>query len=240
MTENEMAVTSKVEELMEAIDQVNRYRALTRLMVDFAMIMLVSIVGLLTLELGIDFYGLGTSLPCYYNALGTFTCVASVASASTGPLFLAALSFLIIPAAGLLAGITWVDRRLKSVKGGLWKDSLGEGFPGALKLLQEMKWDSVFEDIRLSRIGYATYFAVKVAGYWALAFIGLFFPYVFGIGLIHTSPNVYLLAFFSLILVLVVMRKDLLSRYRQVVSLDNLLWELRWFSSEFRAAKFEA
>ena len=225
---------------MKALDQVSKYRALTKLIVDFAIIMLVSIAGLLTLELGVNFYQVGTSFPCYYSSASSFICVASSTSMSVGYESLAALSLLLIPAAGLLIGIVWVDRRLKSVKGGAWRESLNEGFPGALKLLQGLNWDSVFEDIRLSRIGYAVYFMIKITGYWIFAFIVLVFPYTLGVSALHAYPNLYLLAFVSLALVLLLNRDDLQRKYNQVVSLDTLMWDLRWFSSEFRAAKFEA
>jgi hypothetical protein len=235
----EVQVVAKVEELMKALDQVKRYRALSRLMVDFAAIMLVSVVLLLSWELALNFYKLETGFYCYYSTLGLYTCTAS---SSMGPPFVAlfaGLSLLVIPAAGLLTGIFWVDRKLKSVKVEEWKESLKDGFPGAVKLLQELKWDSILEDIRVSKIGYSVYFAVKVVGYWLLAFIILLFPYEFGMSALHLDVNIYIPALLSFVLVLVLSRGDLLKRYEQVVSLDNLMWELRWFSSGFKSAKFE-
>ncbi len=61
-----------------------------------------------------------------------------------------------------------------------------------------------------------------------------------GISALHLEVNLYMLAAVSLVLVLVLSRDDLQRRYQQVVSLDTLMWDLRWFSSGFRAAKFEA
>jgi hypothetical protein len=92
----------------------------------------------------------------------------------------------------------------------------------------------------MSKIGYSIYFAVKVVGYWLFATILLSFPYVIGISALHLEVNLYIPAFLSLVLVLVLNRGDLQRKYQQVVSLDNLMWELRWFSSGFRSAKFEA
>jgi hypothetical protein len=237
---DEAQVVSKVEELMKALDQVKRYRALSRLMIDFVVIILVSIAALLAWELGIDFYKLGNAFGCYYTVPGQYTCTASVSLVSNSLGLLAGLGILAFPAVGLLAGVFWVDRRLKAVKVEEWKPLLSEGFPGALKLLQELKWDSVFEDIRASKIGYSVYFAVKVIGYWILAYIVLFFPYSFGLSALHLDTNLYTLALLSLVLVLVLSRGDLERKYRQVVSLDNLMWELRWFSSGFKSANFEA
>jgi hypothetical protein len=236
----EALVVAKVQELMRALDQVKQYRALSKLMVDFVLIMLASIVLVLAWELGVNFYRLGSGFYCYYSAGGTYTCTPS---SYTGPPFLqffAGLSVLLVPTAGLLIGIFYVDRKLKSVKVEEWKASLEEGFPGAVKLLQELKWDSVLEDIRASKIGYSVYFAIKVAGYWLLSFVVLFFPFGIGSSFLHLEANLYIPALVSLVLVLVLSRRDLQKKYRQVVSLDNLMWELRWFSSGFKSAKFEA
>jgi len=240
MTESEAAVSSKVEELMNALDQVKRYRALTGLMVDFAIVFLASVSCLLAVELGVNVYRLGSGFPCYIASPASITCTASGVSTNTPLEAIVGLSAVFIPAAGLIIGVYWVDRGLKSVKGGQWKESLKEGFPGALKLLQELKWDAVFEDIRLSKIGYATYFIVKVLGYWMFAIILMTFPYVLLISELHAYPNLYLLAVVSLALVLVMTRGDLQRRYKQLASLDALMWDLRWFSSEFRSARFEA
>jgi hypothetical protein len=236
----EAQVVAKVEELMKALDQVKRYRALSRLMVDFAAIMLVSVVLLLSWELAVNFYRLETGFYCYYSNPGQYTCTGSLATGSPFFSLFAGFSLLVIPAAALLIGIFWVDRRMKSVKVEEWKESIQEGFPGAVKLLQELKWDSVLEDIRVSRIGYSVYFIVKVVGYWLLASIILFIPYAFGMSALHLEANLYIPLVISLVLVLVLSRGDLQNKYNQVVSLDNLMWELRWFSSGFKSAKFEA
>ncbi len=242
MTADEARVTAKVEELMSALDQVKKYRALSRLIVDFGIIGLASIALLLSLELTADFYRLTSGFPCFYGAPGLFTCTSGLAVSAAPPLLqlLAGISVILIPAAGLLLGIIWVDRKLKSFRGGAWKDSLKEGFPGALKIIEGLDWDSVFDDMRLSKIGYAVYFAIKVVGYWLLAFITLFFPYALGLSAFHTDINFYILGLVSLVLVLVLTRRDLHRRYSQVVSLDTLMWELRWFSNEFRSTEFEA
>ena len=236
----EAQVVAKVEELMRALDQVKRYRALSRLMVDFLVIMLVSVAALLAWELGVDYYRLGNGFGCYFAPPSQYTCTASMASFSSVLQGLAGLATLLIPAMGLLVGIFWVDRKLKGVKVEEWKEPLSQGFPGALKLLQELKWDTVLDDIRASKIGYSVYFAVKVVGYWILAFVLLIFPYGLGLSFLHLDVNLYAPALLSLVLVLALSGGDLQRKYRQVVSLDNLMWELRWFSSGFRSANFEA
>jgi len=237
MSEETLVVT-KVEELMASLDQVKRYRALARLLVDFLVIILASVVVMFFWELAVNLYKIGSGYYCYYGPPIAYTCTASLA---TGSLLVQALAgfSLLAPTAALLGGVYWVDRKLKSIKVGEWKDSLREGFPGAVKLLQEMKWDSILDDIRASKIGYTVYFLVKVIGYWVFAFVVLFFPYVFGISFLHVGLNLYILAFLSLGLVLVFSRKDLQKKYGQVQALDSLMFELRWFSDGFKSAKFE-
>lgn len=237
---SEVQVLTKVEELIRALDQVKRYRALTRLLVDFAVIFLASVAVLLGWELGFDFYRLGSPTGCYYAPFSELTCTASSAALPLAVQLFSGLAILLIPMAGLLGGIAWVDGKLKKVEVEGWKGTLGEGIPGAIKLLQELDWDSVVDDIRASRSGYSVYFTVKVAGYWMLAFVVLFFPYVVGMSALHLAPNMYALALVSFVLVVLLARGDLQKKYRQAVSLDNLMWELRWFSGEFKAAKFEA
>jgi hypothetical protein len=234
----EALVVGKVEELMAALDQVKRYRALTRLLVDFLVIILVSVVVMFFWELAVNLYKIGTGYYCFYGPPMVYTCTASLATGSHLVQTLAGVS-LLAPTAALLGGVYWVDRKLKSVEVGEWKESLREGFPGAVKLLQEMKWDSILDDIRASKIGYTVYFLVKVIGYWVFAFIVLFFPYVLGISFLHVELNLYILAFLSLGLVLVLSRNDLQKKYNQVLALDSLMFELRWFSDGFKSAKFE-
>jgi hypothetical protein len=237
---SEKAVVAKVEELMKSLDQVRRYRALARFLVDFLIIILFSVAVLFVLEIAVNFYHLTSSFPNYFALPSTLVIVSSAGSTSPILQLLLVLSLILIPAVGLLTGIFWVNHKMKAVEGESWRKTLNEGFPGALKLLQALDWDSVINDIRISKIGYVLYFVVKVVGYWALSIIILFFPYGFGISLLHVNVNWYFLAFISLALVLILSRKDLQKRYRQVVSLDTLMWELRWFNSEFKSAEFQA
>ena len=237
---DEAKVVAKVEELMRTLDEVKRYRALVRLLIDFLLIMLVSVVALLALELAVNTYRAQTGFPCYYPTLNAFLCT-PVGGQANSPLLqvVATVGLFGIPIVSLLGGILWVDRKLKSVKGEEWKGILAEGFPGALKLLQQLNWDTVFEDIRLSRIGYASYFAVKVIGYWLLALFVIVLPLGFAVSAVHLELNLYIPAVVSFVLALVLSRGDLQRRYNQVVSLDTLMWELRWFSSGLGSAKFE-
>jgi len=237
---SEQDVVAKVEELMRSLDQVKRYKAFARLMADFLIIFLTSIAVLFFLEISVNVYKLISGFPSYFaNPNSVFTTYAVNTSGSQVLQYIITLCLLLIPAAGLLIGILWVDHKLKQIRLEGWRETLREGFPGALKLLQELNWDSVLEDISLSRLSYTVYFVIKVIGYWALSLVILFFPYLFAASLIHINSNLYLLLLISLALVLVLSRKDLQKRYRQVQSLDALMWELRWFQSEFKSAEFK-
>lgn len=236
MTEIDEAVAvNKVEELMIALDQVKKYKALARLMIDFLIIVLFSLVALFSLELVFNFYyltGNSSSYFSYPNILNMITLSVFASSSSTLPA-------LLIIAAGIIIGIFWVDHKLKRVKLDEWKNTLNEGFAGALKLLQGLNWESVFDDIRTSTLAYTMYAFVKIIGYWVSTMIILFFPFMIGLSLIHIDFNFYLLAFISLTLVLVLSKKSIQKKYRQITSLDALLWELRWFNSEFKSAEFK-
>jgi len=213
-------VSSRVEELMSTLDQVKKYKELARSMGDFAIIILVSVIGSLFVYIGGDLYlAQGGQLPNGLILSGVESLIA-----------------ILIFAAGLIAGILWVDRRVKEVKLGEWKQSLSEGLQGALKIISALDWPSVFQDIRYSKLGFVFYSVLKVFGYWILVSILLVFFDTFLVeGLLHAQLSLAYVGIVSLIIVLVLSRKDLLKRYNDSWALDSLLWELRWFDSEFRA-----
>ncbi len=231
---SEEKVVSKVEELMQSLDQVKKYKALSHLMVDFIVIVLASVAAFLAFQIVVNFLHLSGVSEGYFEGLTTLT-TRSLMSSSQNNLFT-----ILIPGLGVLAGVTWVDYKLKKVEVNTWKSSIQEGFPGALKLLQDIDWNSILQDIQTSKIIYALYSVAKVVSNWILVSISLIIVFSFGLTFIHTSLNIYLLAGLSLILALVLSRKNLQKKYQQITSLDALLWELRWFNSEFKTAEFQA
>ncbi|MGD6932931.1 MAG: hypothetical protein ACQCN5_01850 [Candidatus Bathyarchaeia archaeon] len=231
---SEQTVVSKVEELMQSLDQVKKYKALSQLMVDFIVIVLASVVAFLALQIVVNFLHLSGAFEGYFEGLTTLT-TRSLMSSSQNNLFA-----ILIPGLGVLVGVAWVDYKLKKVEVNTWKSSIQEGFPGALKLLEDIDWNSILQDIQTSKVIYALYSVAKVVGNWILVSISLIIVFGFGLTFIHTSLNIYLLAGLSLILALVLSSKDLQKKYQQVTSLDALLWELRWFNSEFKTAEFQA
>jgi hypothetical protein len=136
--------------------------------------------------------------------------------------------------------VVWVQRKVDAVETQQWKNTLDEGTPGALKLLQEINWDNIFSDIRFAKLGFALYGVIKVVANWLIAVFMFALLSIFLVNIFHFAFNFVLLLFVSFILVLVLSEKDLRNRYEQVGCLDSLLWELRWFEREFRSANFQA
>ena len=132
---SETAVVAKVEELMKTLDQVKKYKALARLMVDFLVIVLLSFITLFSLELIFNFYYLTGNFQSYFS----YPNILSIVTPSAGLFSSNSLPALIIIAAGIIVGILWVDHKLKRVKLEEWKNTLNEGFAGALKLLAGTK-----------------------------------------------------------------------------------------------------
>jgi hypothetical protein len=216
--ENDLPV--KIAEVMTTLDEVKKYKELARSLVDFALIIISSIVVVLFAYIAFDMY----------QAYGGQFPQDLILSGIEG-----IISLLIVGGA-FIFGILWVDRRSKKVTAGLWKKELEQNNStlGAMKILAELDWPNVFQDIRYSKVGFVFYSILKVVGYWILTFIVLSIISIFGLSALHVTPNGISLAILSLIIVVALSSKDLQRRYYQSWALDSLLWELRWFDSEFR------
>jgi hypothetical protein len=219
----EESIVSKVGELMETLDHVKRYNALARSLKKFAVVIAISFVIFFVLRGLVDFFDLRSTLD--------------------QPIFLLVLFLvLLIPIVGIAAGVLIVRKNVNLVKTGGWKEELSHGFPSALKILLEMDWDKTIDEISVGRLSYFLYGLLKTAAYWvvtffALGLIGAAFAFFFP----HGSPffEGFLLGLLSLLMVFLILRNDLLRRYKEIRSLDMLLWELRWFSLELRRAEFQ-
>jgi hypothetical protein len=214
-------VVSKVAELMETLDQVKKYNALTQALKKFVLIVISSIVIFLAVATSVGFLNLVVPLE--------------------RPQFVVvAILSLFIPITGIGIGVFVVRRHVNAVRTGDWQTELSNGFPSALKILMELDWDSTFEEISSGRVGYAIYGLLKFAAYWLVT--------VFAFGLIGNIVSFIVLhqallgtpgaGLISALIVYLILRKDLSKRYRQIRALDNLLWELRWFSNELKRAEF--
>ena len=219
MVVEEKDLVSKVAEVMSSLDEVKKYKELARSLVDFALIIISSIIAVLFVYIGIDLY----------QALGGQFTEGLIISGIEG-----IISLLII-AGGLIAGVLWIGRRTSRVRVGQWKNELNQNSTvGAMKILAGLDWPSVFQDIRYSKLGFVFYSILKVVGYWILTFVILELVLSFGLSILHIMPNIAYDAILSLIIAVALSRKDLQRRYNQSWALDSLLWELRWFDSEFR------
>ena len=223
----EETVVAKVGDLMATLDDVKTYREFANAMVDFAGIITASLVAAFAFLILYDIYevvagpapGTGLLWSSLENGLGF-------------------LVILLILTFGLAFGAFWVNRRVKRTKIGEWQETLKEGTPGALKLLEETDWDSTLQAISLSRVAYFFYALTKVGAYSILVFFLLFFVGgVSGIwGILQTS-TAYVAAI-SVTIVLLFMWRSVALGYRRMQSLDLLFWDLRWFSTEFKRAEF--
>jgi hypothetical protein len=217
----EDTLSSKLKEFMTVLDQVKKYRILLTTLHDFAIVIALSVIAglsvLILSKFGLVFVSRLFSLPLSSSFL-----------------------FLVFLFAGILLGVYWVNRKIKSVKVGQWKEVLDDGLPGAIKLIQELNWDNIFSDIRHAKLGLWLYGIAKIAVYWILTVIILWNLIAILQNIFHFGTAEFTVELFSLILVLVLSRNDIRNRYYKVGRLDMLFWELRWFESEFRGANFEA
>lgn len=216
-------VVAKVAELMETLDHVKKYNALSRSFKRFALIVLGSIAVFLALGASLGFLNL-------------------VATLDRPQIFLASVLLLLVPISGIIAGVLFIRRRVNAIKTGEWKEELSHGFPSSLKILFEMDWDETFDEISSGRVGYALYGILKAAAYWIITvFVVGLLGNLFTFMILH-KPGLFgvpIWGLLSLLIVYLILRNDLSRRYNEIRALDKLLWELRWFSLELRSAEFQ-
>jgi hypothetical protein len=217
----EETIVAKVAELMETLDQVKKYNALTKSLKKFALLVIGSIVIFLAVGASMGFLNLIVPL-------------------ERPQIFVVAILSLFIPVIGIGIGVFLIKKKVNAVKSNEWRAELSHGFPSALKILMELDWDSTFDEISSGRAGYAIYGFLKVAACWLITFfavglVGNLFSFILLHQAVFGGPVLGLVSF---LVVYLLLRKDLSKRYKQIHALDNLLWELRWFSVELRRADF--
>lgn len=211
----------KMKEFMTVQDQVKKYKEILLAFPDFLIIIAFSIIGYLSVDL-ID--KLELVFVSYINTgwIGSFSGLSII--------------FLLL---GVIVGIYWVNRKVRSVQIGEWQSTLKEGAPGAIKLLQEQNWNKIFSDIRYAKLGFWVYGIAKTIAFWVLALVGFSIVAGFIVSTLHLSVDFLVVALLSMVFVLILNRKDLQRRFDQMGNLDALMWELRWFDGEFRRADFK-
>lgn len=216
-------VVSKIEELMETLDAINRYNALARSLKKFALFII-------------------SSMTVFVVLAGVFRFLDLRFALDKPVLLLIAILLFLIPVTGVLGGVLFVRRRVNSVLVGEWREEISQGFPSALKMLMGLDWEKTLDEISMGKISYALYALLKTAGYWLVTFFALNFLVNTIILLILQRPEIFgvvLSGAFAFLIVLLTLGNDLLARYKELIALDMLLIELRWFSFEFRRADFE-
>jgi hypothetical protein len=214
-------LSSKMSDFMTALDQVKKYREITASMTDFTIIILGTIVAGLLVNICMRLSSLFIIADHGQNIVLYF------------------IYFAIFPA-GTVIAVWRVRNRGKSVKTGEWKTPLNEGAGGALKLIDDVEWENVFSSIRYAKVGFFLYSITKILVFWGVAVFGLFVLSILLEWGIHWNNDLVTVLLLALGGVLFFNRNGLRERYEQIGRLDWLLWELRWFESEFRGANFEA
>jgi hypothetical protein len=221
MTEEKVA--SKVAELMETLDQIKKYKAVTKSLKKFGVIV-------------------GGSVTVYFAILTLFEMLEFEHVLNTISFFVVAFLSLLIPIVGLLGGMFFMRKQINSVKEGEWRLEISKGFSSSLKLLVDMNWDRTLQDISNGRLGYSIYGLIKVGTYIVVS-VSAFEFFWNGLTLVLlqsiVSAGAMFWGLFGVLLVIVLLANDLMKRYRELRALDTLVWELRWFSFEFGRAEFQ-
>jgi hypothetical protein len=219
----EEIIASKVTELMQTLDQIKKYNAIAKSLKKFAII-------------------IGSSIAIFFAFLTIFEILEFEHILNSTMFLVVAFLSLLIPVAGLFGGMYFMRKQIKSVKEGEWKPEISKGFSSTLKLLVDMNWEKTLEDIANGGLGYAIYGLIK-AGTYLLVAVSAFellwngFTLIFLQKFITTGAIFW--GLFAILLVAILIGNDLLRRYRELRTLDMLVWELRWFSLEFGRAEFQ-
>jgi hypothetical protein len=229
----EQELVARVEELMSSLDSAREYKEIAKSVIDSSIIISLVILAILSSILLFNLL----ELFCYINTFFIFPTL--VVYPITFYLLLS-----IIPIS------VFIGRRKASRKTMEdWKKVLGEGVPGAVKLLTELDWKTVFEDLRTMKIS----IVIRMIG-------GIAIRYLFIHLLIFVIHIVLLLLFQSYLTIILsysdlysvaiylvpvpisvfLSRSDLKKYYQKLGSVDYLLWSLRWFYNEFKGMKIEA
>lgn len=214
----EESVVAKVAELMETLDKIKKYGVLARHLKMFTSIVVSSIIICIVVY----------NLVSYSDFLITFDVFQR---------FFATFPIVLIPAAGVAAGILLVRSKVNSVKTGEWKAELSQGFPSALKILSEIDLDEAFDVVSSGRLGYVMYGLVKGAAYGFISFfiLGLVFNLVTYAVLHRIGALGYASFHCSLLITFLYLRNDLSRRFNEIRAIDKLYWELRRFGRELSA-----
>jgi hypothetical protein len=216
-------VTSKIAELMQTLDEVKKYNAITLFLPKFGLI-------------------IGGSLATFFALLTLFEVLEFEHILDTTMFLLVAFASLLIPIFGLLSGMFLIRKQIHQVKEREWETATSSGFAASLKLLIDLNWEKTLEEISNGRLGYSIYGLVKAGTYFVVT-VSAFELLWNGFTLVFLNQIIIAGAIFwgfiAILLVTILIGNDLLKRYRELRALDMLVWELRWFSLEFGRAELK-
>ena len=221
MTEEKVA--KKVIDLMETLDQLKKYNVITKSLKKFSAI-------------------IGCSFIIFFAVLTLFEILEFEHILNLTQYFVVDFLSLLIPVAGLLYGAFFMRKQINSVHGGEWRIENSKGFSSTLKLLADLDWEKTLEEISNGRVSYAIYGFLKTGTYIVVAVSA--FELLWNVLTLTfleriISAGALLFGLSAILLVLILLAKDILKRYRELRELETLVWELRWFSVEFGRAEFQ-
>jgi hypothetical protein len=217
----EEMIVAKVTELMVTMDEIKKYNEVSKNFKKFSLIIISSILILIIVK---------TWLP-FTNLLQGF---------DPSQAFLLTFLTILIPMAGIALSALFIKRKINKVKTGEWRKESTAGFPWAPKILSEMNWETSFASISSGGVNYAMYGLIKGAAYWIISYfaVGYAFNLTTYLILHQTAVLGGASLWVSLLIAFAYLKKDLTRRFNEIRAIDELFWELRRFSDEFRNAEF--
>jgi len=231
----EQELIARVEELMSSLDSAREYKEIAKAIIDSSII--ISLV-ILTILSSILLFNL-LELFCYINTFFTFP--TPVIYPITFYLLL-----LIIPISVFIGRRKAFRKTMKD-----WRKVLEEGVPGVVKLLTELNWKTVLEDLRIMKMAIIIraiggivirYLFIHLLTFGVhIVLLTLLFPSYYTI-IISVYRDLYDVAIYLMPvpISLFLSRSDLKKYYQKLGSVDYLLWNLRWLYNELKGMKLEA
>jgi len=229
----EQELVARVEELMSSLDSAREYKEIARSVIDSSIIISLVILAILSSILLFNLL----ELFCYINTFFIFP-----------TLVVYPITF--YPLLSIIPISVFIGRRKASRKTVEdWRKVLKEGVPGAVKLLTELDWKIVFEDLRIMKIA----IVIRMIGGIAIRYLFIHLL-IFGIYIVllllfssyfattSVYKDLYDVAIYLMPVPISVFlsRADLKKYYQKLGSVDYLLWSLRWFYNELKGMKIEA
>ncbi|SRR5579875_910349 len=213
---------AKVEQLMDTLDRVRRYRAFIPAASSLLIYTLSAVAALLLAVLVANFARLFFSLDVSFLY---------------PPVFILSFALIII---GMFLGVRKANARIAGVRVGEWKSALSQNLSGAFRVLSDIDWETQLEDIKQAKTDLIQYALLKTMLYWLLSFLlAELFNFLIVDTLLSGNINFIFLGVVTLLISIVITSEDTSRAYRGSRSLETLYWQLRSFYGEFKQKERE-